>query len=211
MGKWMIEWMNVWMNKCLNEWENEILNESKNQGSEQESFSFFFHPEINWWKLDQNLPFEISSCFSSPVLRDLSPSLDSLTLDLPAHLLVQQSNRKYRKGLSPFVGLRIVSDTKSLVRSSVCFFLTVSLHVLIMWHIRRERWTNRKMKQLNSKGGSQNMLFDHLFLYRTSPWPKTAEKQPTDRRTDQRTDRPSHRDAFLMDASKNRKKKIAKQ
>ena len=45
------------------------------------------------------------------------------------------------------------------------------------------------------------MLVDHLFQYRISPWPKTAEKRgfctcvtdirtdgPTDRRTDGRTD-----------------------
>ena len=68
--------------------------------------------------------------------------------------------------------------------------------------------------------GSQNMLVDHLFQYRISLWPKTAEKcgfrtgvtdgptdrrtdGPTDRLTDGQTDRPSHRDAFLTDASKN--------
>ena len=66
------------------------------------------------------------------------------------------------------------------------------------------------------------MLVDHLFQCRISPWPKTAEKRgfctgvtdrPTDRRTDRRTDgptdgrtdRPSYRDAFLTDASKNAK------
>ena len=56
------------------------------------------------------------------------------------------------------------------------------------------------------------MLVDHLFRYRISPWPKTAEKRgfctgvtdgPTDGRTDRRTDRPSYRNAFLTDASKN--------
>ena len=52
------------------------------------------------------------------------------------------------------------------------------------------------------------MLVDHLFQYRISPWPKTAEKRGfctgvTDGRTDGRTDRPSYRDAFLTDASKN--------
>ena len=58
------------------------------------------------------------------------------------------------------------------------------------------------------------MLVDHLFQYRISPWPKTAEKRGfctcvtdghtdgwTDGRTDRRTDRPSYRDAFLTDAS----------
>ena len=59
---------------------------------------------------------------------------------------------------------------------------------------------------------TQNMLIDHLFQYRISPWPKTAEKRgfctgvtdgPTDGQTDGRTDRPSYRDAFLTDASKN--------
>ena len=42
------------------------------------------------------------------------------------------------------------------------------------------------------------MLVDHLFQYRISPWPKTAEKRgfctgvtdgPTDRQTDGQTDR----------------------
>ena len=56
------------------------------------------------------------------------------------------------------------------------------------------------------------MLVDHLFPCRISPWPKTAEKRgfctgvtdgQTDGRTDGRTDRPSYRDAFLPDASKN--------
>ena len=64
-----------------------------------------------------------------------------------------------------------------------------------------ERWTNKQVKRLSSKGGSQNMLVDHLFQYRISPWPKTAEKRgfctcvmdiptdgPTDGRTDGRTD-----------------------
>ena len=52
------------------------------------------------------------------------------------------------------------------------------------------------------------MLVDHLFQYRISPRPKTAEKHGfctgvTDGRTDGWTDRPSYRDAFLTDASKN--------
>ena len=60
------------------------------------------------------------------------------------------------------------------------------------------------------------MLVDHLFQYRISPRPKTAKKRgfctcvtdirtdgPTEGRTDGRTDRPSYRDAFLTDASKN--------
>ena len=75
------------------------------------------------------------------------------------------------------------------------------------------------------------MLVDHLFQYRISPWPKTAEKRGfctgvtdgrtdgwtdgwtdgrtdgrTDRQMDGRTDRPSYRDAFLTDASKKGKK-----
>ena len=59
-------------------------------------------------------------------------------------------------------------------------------------------------------GKTQNMLVDHLFQCRVSPWPITAEKhgfrtcvtdRRTDGRTDQRMDRPSYRDAFLMDAS----------
>ena len=65
-------------------------------------------------------------------------------------------------------------------------------------------------RRLNSKGDPQNMLVDHLFQYsfRISPWPKTAEKRGfctcvTDGHTDGRTNRPSYRDAFLMDASKN--------
>ena len=42
------------------------------------------------------------------------------------------------------------------------------------------------------------MLVDHLFQYRISPWPKTAEKRDfctgvTDRRTDGPTDRPTDR------------------
>ena len=41
---------------------------------------------------------------------------------------------------------------------------------------------------------TQNMLDDHLFQCRISPWPKTAEKRGfhtgvTDGRTDRRTDR----------------------
>ena len=52
------------------------------------------------------------------------------------------------------------------------------------------------------------MLVDHLFQYRISQWPKTIEKRGfctcvTDIRTDGPTDRPSYRDAFLTDASKN--------
>ena len=33
------------------------------------------------------------------------------------------------------------------------------------------------MKRLSSEGGSQNMLVDHLFQYRISPWPKTAKNR----------------------------------
>ena len=59
---------------------------------------------------------------------------------------------------------------------------------------------------------TQNMLVDHLFQRRFSSWPKTAEKRGfrtgvmdgrTDGWTDGQTDRPSHRDAFLTDTSKN--------
>jgi len=43
---------------------------------------------------------------------------------------------------------------------------------------------------------TQNMLVDHLFQCRISPWPKTAEKRGsctdvTDRRTDGPTDGPT--------------------
>ena len=82
----------------------------------------------------------------------------------------------------------------------------VSLHVLIMWHLWRDRSMNR-VKWLNSTGGTQNILVDHLFQYRISPWPKTAEKRVfctcvmdrhtdgrTDGLTDGQTDRPSYRD-----------------
>ena len=53
-------------------------------------------------------------------------------------------------------------------------------------------------KQTDEK--TQNMLVDHLFQCRISPWPKTAEKRgfctgvtdgPTDGRTDRRTDGPT--------------------
>ena len=81
-------------------------------------------------------------------------------------------------------------------------FRAVSLRVLIMWHIWRDRWTNRRVKRLSSKGGSQNMLVDHLFQYRISPWPKTAEKRGfctciTDIRTDRRTDGPTDGQTLL--------------
>ena len=79
-----------------------------------------------------------------------------------------------------------------------------------------DRWTNRRVK--SSKWGSKNMLADHLFQCRISPWPKTAEKRGsctgvTDGRTDRlkngqtnrRMDRPSYRDTFLTDASKKRR------
>ena len=58
------------------------------------------------------------------------------------------------------------------------------------------RQKNRRVKRLSSKGGSKNMLVDHLFQYRISPWPKTAEKRsfrtcvtdiPTDGPTDGQT------------------------
>ena len=51
---------------------------------------------------------------------------------------------------------------------------TGSLHVLIMRHIWRGRWTDRRVKRLSSEG-CQNMLVDHLFQYRISSWPKTRE------------------------------------
>ena len=35
-------------------------------------------------------------------------------------------------------------------------------------YVRRDRWTNRRVKRL---------LVDHLFQCRISPWPKTAEKR----------------------------------
>ena len=46
------------------------------------------------------------------------------------------------------------------------------------------------------------MLVEHLFQYRISPWPKTAEKRGSytgfiSGPTDGPTDRPSDRDAFL--------------
>ena len=75
----------------------------------------------------------------------------------------------------------------------------------------------------------QNTFVDHIFQYRNSPWPKTAEKRdlcagggtdgPTDRGIDGQTDRRidgrrdggterrmdglSNKDAFLTDAPKN--------
>ena len=54
--------------------------------------------------------------------------------------------------------------------------------------------------------GSQNILVDHLFQYRISPLPKTAEKcgfctGVTDRWIDRWTD------VFLADASKKRRHK----
>ena len=65
-------------------------------------------------------------------------------------------------------------------------------------------------KQLSSKGGSKNMLVDHLFQYRISPRPKTAKKHvfytcvtdirtdgPTDRRTDGPTDGPTDGQTLL--------------
>ena len=48
------------------------------------------------------------------------------------------------------------------------------------------------------------MLVDHLFQFRISPWSKTAVKRGFSTGvTDRPTDRPSYRDAFLTDASKN--------
>ena len=75
-------------------------------------------------------------------------------------------------------------------------------------------YMERQMDEQTGGKGSQNMLVDHLFQYRISPWPKTAEKRfffaqakrtdgRTNRWTDRRTDRPSYRDTFLTDASKN--------
>ena len=63
-------------------------------------------------------------------------------------------------------------------------------------------YMERQMDEQTGRKGSQNMLVDHLFQFRISPWLKTAEKRGfcagvTDRRTD------SDRDAFLTDASKN--------
>ena len=59
-------------------------------------------------------------------------------------------------------------------------------------------YMERQMDEQTGGKGSQNMLVDHLFQYRISPWPKTAEKRgfctgvtdgPMDRRTDRLTDR----------------------
>ena len=64
-------------------------------------------------------------------------------------------------------------------------------------------YMERQMDEQTGGKGSQNMLVDHLFQYRISPWPKTAEKRGfCTGVTDGRTDRPSYRDAFLTDASK---------
>ena len=58
-------------------------------------------------------------------------------------------------------------------------------------------YMERQMDKQTGRKGSKNMLVDHLFQYRISPWPKSAEKRgfrtgvtdgPTDRRTDGRTD-----------------------
>ena len=53
----------------------------------------------------------------------------------------------------------------------------LSLHVLNMWLIWRDRWTNRQMKQQSNEGGYQNIFVDHLIQCRISLWPKTAEKR----------------------------------
>ena len=63
-------------------------------------------------------------------------------------------------------------------------------------------YMERQMDEQTGGKGSQNMLVDHLFQYRISPWPKTAEKRgfctcvtdlpidgPTGGWTDGRTDR----------------------
>ena len=52
-----------------------------------------------------------------------------------------------------------------------------------------DKQTGETTKYVSSKGGSKNMLVDHLFQCRISPWPKTAEKRGfctgvTDRPTD---------------------------
>ena len=66
-------------------------------------------------------------------------------------------------------------------------------------------------KQMDEQTGkkTQNKLVDHLFQCRISTWPKTADKRGfctgvmDGQTTDRLTDRPSYRDAFLTDASKN--------
>ena len=63
------------------------------------------------------------------------------------------------------------------------------------------------MKRLSNEGGSQNILVDHLFQYRISPWPKAAEKRGfctgvTDGQTNSRTDRPT--DGQRMDRRMDR-------
>ena len=55
------------------------------------------------------------------------------------------------------------------------------------------KYMERQMDEQTGGKGSQNMLVDHLFQYRISPWPKTAEKcgfctGVTDGRTNGRTD-----------------------
>jgi len=90
-------------------------------------------------------------------------------------------------------------------------YRTITLRVLNMWRIRRDRWTNKQMQQQSSEGGYLNIFVDHLTQHRISLWPRTAEKRGfctcvtdgcTDVRTDGWTDKPSYRDAFLTDASK---------
>ena len=63
-------------------------------------------------------------------------------------------------------------------------------------------YMERQMDEQTGGKGSQNMLVDHLFQYRISPWPKTAEKRGfctgvTDRPTDGRTDGPTDRQTLL--------------
>ena len=67
----------------------------------------------------------------------------------------------------------------------------VSQRVVIMWHMYGET-----EGQKDGWKDSQNMLVDHLFQSRISPWSKTAKKRvlhrrdgPTDRPTDGPTDR----------------------
>ena len=64
----------------------------------------------------------------------------------------------------------------------------VSLCVLIMWHIWGDRWTNRRVKRLSSKGGSKNMLTKNSQETRFLHYRNGHTDGHTDGRTDGRTD-----------------------
>ena len=75
----------------------------------------------------------------------------------------------------------------------------MSQRVMIMWHMYGE--TDGR-GQTDGWKDSQNMLLDHLFQCRISPWPKTAEKRVfctcvKDRRTDRPTDGPTDGQTLL--------------